>query len=52
LVATVPRLTKEEQYAYDQLKVALWLTGSKLKVVQDTINRVDDERSQTENEKR
>ena len=47
-----PRLTKEEQYAYDQLKVALWITGSKLKVVQDTINRVDDERSQTENEKR
>ena len=52
LVATVPRLTKEEQYAYDQLKVALWLTGSKLKVVQDTIDRVDDQKTQTANEKR
>ena len=47
-----PRLTKEEKYAYDQLKVALWITGSKLKVVQDTIDRVDDKRSETANEKR
>lgn len=42
VAAKAPRLTKEEKYAYDQLMVALWITGSKLKVVQDTINRVDD----------
>jgi len=38
-------LTKEEQYAYDQLRVALFITGSKLKVVQDTIDRVDDKKT-------
>jgi hypothetical protein len=43
-----PRLTQEEQYAYDQLKVALWLAGSKLKVVQDTIDRTGDKDSSTD----
>lgn len=38
-------LTKQEQYAYDQLRVALYITGSKLKVVQDTIDRVDEKKS-------
>ena len=52
IAAKTPRLTKEEKYAYDQLKVALWITGSKLKVVQDTIDRVDDQKTQTANEKR
>ena len=47
-----PRLTKEEKYAYDQLMVALWITGSKLKVVQDTINRVDDTKAEPANDKR
>lgn len=51
VAAKTPRLTKEEQYAYDQLKVALWITGSKLRVVKDTIDRVDD-KPETANEKR
>ena len=51
VAAKMPRLTKEEQYAYDQLKVALWITGSKLRVVKDTIDRVDD-KPETANEKR
>lgn len=51
VAANTPRLTKEEQYAYDQLKVALWITGSKLRVVKDTIDRVDD-KPETANEKR
>lgn len=51
-VAQSPRLTKQEKYAYDQLMVALWITGSKLKVVQDTINRVDDEKPAPTNDKR
>lgn len=32
------KLTKEEQYAYDQLMLALSITGSKLKEVQDKVN--------------
>jgi hypothetical protein len=47
-IARNKKLTKDERYAYDQLLVALWLTGSKLKVVQDTINRVDDKKSFTD----
>lgn len=39
-------LTKQEKYAYDQLRVALFITGSKLKVVQDTIDRVDDKKTE------
>jgi hypothetical protein len=35
-------LTAEERYAYDQLMLALSITGSKLKVVHDTIDRVED----------
>jgi hypothetical protein len=46
--AAKPRLTQEEQYAYDQVKVALWLAGSKLKVVQDTIDRTGDKDSSTD----
>jgi hypothetical protein len=38
------RLTPEELYAYQKLKVALFLAGSKMKIVQDTIDQVDDER--------
>jgi len=41
-VHNVPKLTAEERYAYEQVKVALFLAGSKLKVVQDTIDRTDD----------
>lgn len=35
-------LTAEEKFAYDQLKLALSITGSKLKVVSDTVNRAED----------
>jgi len=35
-------LTSEERFAYDQLMLALSITGSKLKVVSDTINRTED----------
>jgi len=35
-------LTSEERFAYDQLKLALSITGSKLKVVSDTVNRTED----------
>jgi|SRR5436305_2671561 hypothetical protein len=45
------RLTKKEQYAYDQLLVALWITGTKLKVVQDTIDRTDEKTNDTANQK-
>jgi hypothetical protein len=51
-IARNKKLTKDEKYAYDQLLVALWLTGSKLKVVQDTINRVDDKKSFTDKNER
>jgi hypothetical protein len=46
------KLTPEEKYAYQQVLVALWITGSKLKVVQDTINGVNDEKGISTNEKR
>lgn len=35
-------LTGDEKYAYGQLMLALSITGSKLKVVQDTIDRIED----------
>jgi hypothetical protein len=35
-------LTSEERFAYDQLKLALSITGAKLKVVSDTVNRTED----------
>ncbi|MFL6467107.1 MAG: hypothetical protein ACJ72Z_04025 [Pyrinomonadaceae bacterium] len=35
-------LTREERYAYDRLMLALAITGTKLKVVQDTIDRKSD----------
>ena len=50
--AAKPKLTPEEQYAYDQVRVALWLAGSKLKVVQDTINRKDESKIDSSTDKR
>ena len=50
--AVKPKLTAEEQYAYDQVRVALWLAGSKLKVVQDTINRTDESKINSSTDKR
>jgi hypothetical protein len=38
----IEALTSEEKYAYDQLKLALSITGSQLKAVSDTINRTED----------
>ncbi|MCD9186410.1 MAG: hypothetical protein LUM44_08250 [Pyrinomonadaceae bacterium] len=36
------KLTDEEKYAYDQLMLALSITGSKLKIVQDKIQNIDE----------
>lgn len=36
------QLTDEEKYAYDQLMLALSITGSKLKIVQDKIQNIDE----------
>src|SRR5436189_270484 len=41
-VAKTENLTRDERYAYDKLMLALSITGSKLKVVQDTIDRKGD----------
>jgi len=41
-VAKTDTLTRDERYAYDRLMLALSITGSKLKVVQDTIDRKGD----------
>lgn len=51
-VATMPKLTAEEKYAYEQVKVALFLAGSKLKVVQDTIDRADESSKNSFTDKR
>lgn len=36
-----PKLTQEEKYAYNQVLLALSITSSKLRLVQDSINGVD-----------
>jgi hypothetical protein len=41
-VAKTENLTRDERYAYDRLMLALAIAGSKLKVVQDTIDRKSD----------
>lgn len=41
-IAQKPKLTREEKYAYDRLMLALSITSSKLKVVQETIDRKAD----------
>ena len=47
-----PALTEEEKYAYGQLMLALSITGSKLKIVKDTINGVEEiENAAKENER-
>jgi hypothetical protein len=40
-----PALTNEERYAYGQLMLALSITSSKWQVVQDSINGVEDDRT-------
>ena len=41
-------LTAEEQYAYDQLMLALAITGSKLKIVKDKINNIEEQNAVVE----
>ena len=43
------KLTKEEKYAYDQLMLALSVTSSKLKLVSDKIEGIEDENAVLEN---
>ncbi len=40
---TAVKLTKEEKYAYDQLMLALSFTGSKLKIVKDKVEGIEDQ---------
>jgi hypothetical protein len=51
-VLAAPKLTAEEKYAYEQVKVALYLAGSKLKMVQDTIDRTGDNAKNSFSDKR
>jgi hypothetical protein len=39
---TEPALTEEEKYAYDQLMLALSITSSKLKIVKDKIDGIEE----------
>lgn len=41
-------LTAEEKYAYDQLMLALSITGSKLRIVKDKINGIEDQNAALE----
>lgn len=43
------RLTKEERYAYDQLMLALSITSSKLKIVKDKVESVEEKAVVREN---
>ncbi len=45
------KLTKEEKYAYDQLMLALSITSSKLKLVTDKIENVEEQNVVQENER-
>ncbi len=45
------RLTKDEKYAYDQLMLALSITSSKLKLVEEKIYGVEETKSILENER-
>ena len=40
---TAVKLTKEEKYAYDQLMLALTFTGSKLKIVKDKVEGIEEQ---------
>ena len=43
------KLTKEEKYAYDQLMLALSVTSSKLKLVTDKIDGIEEQNAVLEN---
>jgi len=44
-------LTAEEKYAYDQLMLALSITGSKLRIVKDKINGIEEQNAVLERKK-
>lgn len=46
-----PALTREEKYAYDRLMLALSITGSKLRMVQDKVNGLEVEKTGSKNER-
>ena len=45
------KLTKDERYAYDQLMLALSITGSKLKIVEDKIYGADEPKAILDDER-
>lgn len=47
----VETLTAEEKYAYDQLMLALSITGSKLKIVKDKIDGIEEQNAVIETQK-
>jgi hypothetical protein len=47
----VAALTAEERFAYQQLMLALSITGSKLKIVQDTIDGTEDSNDDSKNQR-
>lgn len=49
--APAGELTAEEQFAYRQLMLALSITGSKLKIVQDTIDGTEDLNDDSKNQR-
>ena len=44
-------LTKEEKYAYDQLMLALSITSSKLKIVKDKANGIEEQNAVVKTER-
>jgi hypothetical protein len=48
---SVAALSEEERYAYRQLMLALSITGSKLKIVQDTIDGTEDTDDSSKNQR-
>jgi hypothetical protein len=42
------KLTKDEEYAYDQLMLALSITSSKLKIVKDKVDGIDEQNAATQ----
>jgi hypothetical protein len=44
-------LTKEEKYAYEQLMLALSITGSKLKIVRDKANNIEEQNAALETQR-
>lgn len=50
--SSIAALTEEEKYAYRQLMLALSISGSKLKIVKDTINGNENIENTTSNDQR